>query len=64
MQYNEGCDGHDKGEDVEPLQRDTSGEQDLRGEEDREVGDDADDCCRNPNEDGPEPAVVGQEFSM
>src|SRR5215203_4102040 len=55
LQHNERCDGHDQGEDVEPLKGDTVGEQDLRG-------DDADYGSGDPNKDGPEPPVVGQQL--
>src|SRR5215208_1030827 len=53
---------HHEREDVEAGQGDTSGEQDLRGEVHREVRDDAYHGRRDPDEDGPKAAIVGEEL--
>src|SRR5215217_3341381 len=56
-------DGRDhQREHVEPAQGDALGKQHLRGEVDRQVRDDADHGRRYPDEDGPEPPVVGQKL--
>src|SRR5215216_3638776 len=62
LQHDERCDGHNQGENVEPLKREAVGEQDLRGEVHSEVGDHTNDRSRNAHSDGPDPLVVGQEF--